>query len=93
MPEQEPYYFKEFRKHIDKRFDAVENKIDKEIDDLAAMTKRQFDYIEEKMATKNDIKELDAHIGRYERSLQPMEEIVLKDHRVRIRTLEKATGI
>jgi hypothetical protein len=124
MPEKEPQYFKEFRKHVDTRFDTVENKIENEIGELAAMTMRQFHFMEEKMATKEDIREiwsvmvtkddikgmatkddikdmatksdirdLDAHIGRYERRLQPMEEIVLKDHRVRSRALEKEVGI
>ena len=51
MPEQEPQYFKEFRKHFDK-------KIDDAVERLAISTKKQFDFMDEKMATKNDINEI-----------------------------------
>jgi hypothetical protein len=63
------------------------------LDDLAAMMKRQFDFmekrfdaIEEKMATKEDI-------ARFEWRFEKIEEIVLHDHRPRIRNLEKEIRI
>ena len=105
MPEQEPQYFKEFREHIDKRFDSVESKIEKEVGDLAAMTKREFDRVDERFDNlerrvghleldvselKDSVVKIEGHIGRYEIRSQNVEQILLQDHKPRIIDLEKA---
>lgn len=66
---------------IDKRFDGVDKKIEKKIEELASMTKRGFDDILEKMATKEDIKHME---DKFER----LEMLVMQDHRRRIERLE-----
>ena len=65
MPEKEPLYIKELRKEmrarfdqVDQKFDQVDKKIGKEVGELASMTAQHFLRIEEKMATKDDIKEV-----------------------------------
>jgi hypothetical protein len=68
--------------------------------DLAIMLKRQFDFMEEKMATKDGIKYLDSRIDNVDRRLDSIErrfnvieDVVLNDHRLRIQALEKEIGI
>jgi predicted nucleic acid-binding Zn-ribbon protein len=63
---------------IDKRFEALEYEVS---------------VIKQNMATKDDIRELDSHIGRLEIRFQKIEDIVLNDHRPRIKNLEKEVGI
>jgi len=69
------------------------------LDDLAVMLKRQFDFLEEKMATKDDIKYLGSRIDKlelrfdvFERRFNVIDDIVLNDHRLRIHALEKEAG-
>lgn len=70
------------------------------LDDLAGMLKRQFDFLEEKMATKDDIKYLGSRIDKlelrfetFERRFNVIDDIVLNDHRLRIIALEKESGL
>ena len=63
------------------------------LEDLAAMLKRQFDFIDDKfkgIATKEDVEEIKIETNR---RIAMIEEIVLGDHRPRIRMLEKELGI
>ena len=63
------------------------------LDDLAAMLKRQFDFVDDKfkeMATKEDIKKIEI---RLDHRIGIIEKIVLGDHRPRIRRIEKEIGI
>ena len=79
MPEQEPQYFKEFREHIDKRFDSVESKIEKEVGDLAAMTKREFDRVDERFAAV-DVRfdNLERRVGHLELDVSELKDSVVK---------------
>lgn len=52
----------------------------------------EVDLIKSVMTTKDELREVDAHIGRMERRFQKVEEIVLQDHRPRIHALENAVG-
>ena len=97
MPEKEPQYFKEFRKHIDKRFDAVEIKIDKEIDDLAAMTMRQFDRIDQRFSAVDKRfdamdKRFDAMDERFDGVDARLDKIegTMSRHDVRLQKVERA---
>jgi hypothetical protein len=69
------YYevIKRLDKH-DERFDNIEYEIGS---------------IKQNMATKDDVKEILSHIGRYEVRAQNIEETLLQDHKPRIANLEK----
>lgn len=81
--------FKFQREYMDKRFDALEDRLGTVEYDVA-MIKHTMTTT---MATKEDIGKIDSHIGNMERRLQNTESIVLKDHRPRIRVLEKSVGV
>ncbi len=70
MNETEPLYFKEFRVHIDKRFDQVEVKIDKEVECLARSTANYFNEIEKDIhVMKEEIKEVKEELREIDEKL------------------------
>jgi archaellum component FlaC len=105
MAEIEPQYFKEFRVHIDKKFENFEKHIDKKIDDkidnLAVSIQKQFreldfnfDGIQNEIAgVKENMGKIEAHIGRYEVRAQNIEEILLEDYKPRLNALEKVVFV
>ncbi len=105
MNETEPLYFKEFKKHIDVKIETSFNELAIIIkdtlvtkDDIKDMvTKEDLEYeineIKREMATKDDIKGIHEHIGRYEVRAQNVEQILLQDHKPRIADLEKEVFI
>ena len=105
MPEKEPGYFKDFREHMDQRFDVVDQKfvsMDKKfegiIEGLAISTANgfrdmefRFDGIENDIfGIKESMEKIEAHIGRYEIRAQNIEGILSEDVKPRISELEKA---
>ncbi len=56
------------------------------IDDLAAMLKRQFDFVDKRFDA------IDERFARLELRFEKIDEIVLQDHRPRIYALEKEAG-
>lgn len=67
--------------------------LQKQMDERFAAVDYELSVLRQTMATKDDICSLDAHIGRFERRFQNIEEIVLQDHSPRIRALEEEVGI
>lgn len=71
---------------VDRRFDAIDRRFEAIDQRSEASDKRaegleyEIAMIKQTMATKDDIRDLDAHIGRFERRFQKIEEIVLDDH-------------
>ena len=93
----EPRYFKEFKKDIKKHIDGSINELAVMIKDTVA-TKDDIQEIWANMvtkddlknfATKEDVKEILSHIGRYEIRAQNIEDIILQDHKPRIKDIEK----
>ena len=62
------------------------------LDDLAAMCMREFTFIRETMATKEEMnfrfEKLERRIDMMDTRLDNISEIVLEDHKPRIRALE-----
>jgi uncharacterized coiled-coil protein SlyX len=84
--------FKFQREYMDGRFDTIEGRLGN-IEERLGTVEYDVAMIQQTMATKIDIEKIDSHIGNMERRFQNVEGIVLKDHRLRIRTLEKAVGV
>lgn len=97
VEEKEPLYFKEFRNLVGKRFDQLEEKIEREVRDLALSTAEEFGRIDDRFERlESDMAEIreynrliEQHIGRYEVRATTFEEILLKDFKPRILALEK----
>jgi cobyrinic acid a,c-diamide synthase len=70
--------FIDMEKRMNERFTALEYEIS---------------TIKQTMVTKDEFKEIEVHIGRIDRRLQKIEEIVVQDHYPRIRALEERVGI
>jgi len=67
------------------------------LDDLAAMMKRQFDFMEEKFDARFDsiderFKSMEEKMDGLGQRFDKIDEIVLQDHRPRIYALEKEVG-
>ncbi len=104
MPEQEPQYFKDFRKEINKRFDeqdkfivkTVTTVVNDAVEELAIMTLKCFDRLEKRVGVieedVSDIKEnivrIDNHLVRIDGRLDKIEENG-KHHDVRVKKLER----
>ena len=91
MPEQEPQYFKEFRKHIDKRFDeqdkyiikTVTTIVDDAVEELAIMTLKNFNRVDVRLASIVDrLDGIDIRLDKIEGTMSR--------HDVRIQKVERA---
>lgn len=103
-----PHYIITLKNELIEHFDAkIEKEVTAKIGSLAAMTAgefkkvyKKFDEIEEKMVTKEDLREheiatkkdfekIHSLIGKYEIRAENIENILLQDHKPRLSDLEK----
>ncbi len=85
MPEQEPQYFKEFRKHIDKRFDEqdkfIVKVVENAVDELAVITLKNFDRVDASIWKINDrldgmdgqLRKVEHDIARIDKNIEKIE--------------------
>ena len=92
MPEQEPQYFKEFREHIDSKFDAIDKRfiqqekyilvtvkdiVETAVDELAVITAKNFDRVNKDMAgIKDRLDRIESHVSGHEIKLKRLERTV-----------------
>lgn len=106
MDEKEPKYImslrndlKDFKDHVDNRFDSLEVHIEKEIEGLAVMTANSFKEVFNEFGNiRGEIKEMKVDIAGIKLDVAEIrsemvtkEEIlpILQDHKFRINKLEK----
>ena len=96
----EPLYFKKFKEEFNdfvditaKSFDSIEKRMATKEDTATKSDIGHLEYelslIRNEMATKQEVHEMLAHIGRYEVRSQNAEDTIHNDHKPRIIDLEK----